>query len=200
MKNLFFLVFLSFAFFQCSNSEIVQPNLPPPPEYSISGKVTCVNNNPISDVEVMVVNTTTLESTSVLTDSEGNYQVFDLENATYEVTPSLEADIINGLTSYDVVKLSQAVLNDDLTAFERLAFDVDLDGQINMINDGNLLRNLILNIDTGNDFEDTWRFATADYDGIAGSISSALVQATTFALATDFVGLKVMDDNGDSCQ
>ena len=99
-------------------------------------------------------------SESALTDTLGSYAFTGLEpNYDYTVTPFLDGDDQNGLTTYDVVLITQHILGIQHLAspYQRIAADVNNSGSISTL-DVILLRQVILSILLEFPNSPSWRF------------------------------------------
>lgn len=108
----------------------------------------------------VTANLSGIVSESVLTDSLGGYTFTGLEpNYDYTVTPFLDGDDQNGLTTYDVVLITQHILGIQHLAspYQRIAADVNNSGSISTL-DVILLRQVILSILLEFPNSPSWRF------------------------------------------
>ncbi len=144
--------------------------------------------------------------TPVITDESGAY-IFETltEGSNYTVTPTKNVDPLNGVTTFDLVLISQHILGVELldTPYKLIAADANNSGTITTL-DLVKIQRLILGLD--NDFApiDSWCFV----DGSFAFPTPTNPFQTTFPeiypinnfteemLDVDFVGVKIGDVNG----
>lgn len=104
-------------------------------------------------------------SQSVLTDSLGHYELEGLEPTfDYTVTPYLDGDDQNGLTTYDVVLISRHILGIDHldSPYQLIAADINNSGSVSTL-DMILLRQVILSILVELPNGPSWRFVPSNH-------------------------------------
>ncbi len=145
-------------------------------------------------------------SNALPSDLDGHYAFPDLGmNADYSIAPQKDGDDTNGVTTYDLVLMSQHILGIEpfTSPYQRIAADVNRDGFITTF-DIVQTRQLILFI--LNEFPDntSWRFIDASYvfpnpqnpweEAFPEKID--LTNLTVDEMHTDFIGVKIGDVNG----
>jgi hypothetical protein len=124
--------------------------------------------------------------------------------ADYTVTPTLDLDPTNGVTTYDLVLINRHILGLEplSTPYKMIAADANKSGSITTF-DIVEIRKLILGINTAFPNNDSWRFIDAAQvftdvqnpfaDVLQEDISVAQVQSNM--MHNDFVGVKIGDVN-----
>lgn len=124
---------------------------------TIAGAIEREDESPVSGVSTDLSG---FISQSVLTDSLGTYALEGLEpEFDYTVTPFLDGDDQNGLTTYDVVLISRHILGIDHldSPYQLIAADVNNSGSVSTL-DMILLRQVILSILVEIPNGPSWRF------------------------------------------
>lgn len=168
---------------------------------TIAGAVERIDGIPVPGVEVSLSG---LISQSAQTEEAGTYQFESLEPGyDYTLTPSLSANVHNGLTTYDVVLIGQHILGiQPLTSpYQLLAADVNNSGSVSTL-DMIRLRQVILSILLEFPNQDSWRFVPRDFhfEDPANPWLHPVPAAITLndlpaagAFQQDFIGIKVGD-------
>ncbi|PHN01113.1 T9SS type A sorting domain-containing protein, partial [Flavilitoribacter nigricans] len=102
---------------------------------------------------------------SMTTGNDGHYIFSALdEGFDYTITPQLDANPLNGVSTFDLVLMSKHILGLQTldTPYKVLAADVNNDGRVTAL-DAISLRRLILNIDNKFTNNTSWRFVDASY-------------------------------------
>jgi hypothetical protein len=128
----------------------------------ITGAIATEHHLPVPNVEVRLSGSA---QRSYLTDQRGGYSLFGLkEGGDYTVTPGLNDDPLNGVSTFDLVLISKHILG--LQPFEspyqQIAADINRSGTVTTL-DLIQLRKLILHIDAEFRNNTSWRFVDADY-------------------------------------
>ncbi len=132
----------------------VDENIPP---MQLTGNIhkDCLDQEAMVDVEVNI--TPSDICPTVITNNSGNYTCVWQEGE-YTITPSKDGDDKCGISGIDLVRLSQYVNNlIPLTPHQIIAADYNGSNNVDEL-DVQQLRDLILNIDTENPFNTSWRF------------------------------------------
>ncbi|MCB0611486.1 MAG: hypothetical protein KDD12_27430, partial [Lewinella sp.] len=170
---------------------------------SISGVIETETSQSVEGVE------TNLSGNAIeqmMTGNNGTYQFAGLQtDYDYSVTPHLDANPLNGVSTFDLVLLAKHILGVQLldSPYKMIAADVNNSKSISTL-DAIQLRKLILNIDTQFSNNTSWRFVPQNYafpvpsnpwfetfpeviniNDLPGSIDDA-----------DFWGVKIGDLNG----
>jgi hypothetical protein len=102
---------------------------------------------------------------TMTTGDDGHYIFSALdEGFDYTITPQLDANPLNGVSTFDLVLMSKHILGLQTldSPYKVLAADVNNDGRVTAL-DAIALRRVILNIDTKFPNNTSWRFVDADY-------------------------------------
>jgi hypothetical protein len=135
-------------------NNIADCNTPLP---AIAGAIEREDESPVSGVDADLSGFISQSATS---DSTGGYRLEGLEpDYDYTVTPFLDGDDQNGLTTYDVVLISRHILGIDHldSPYQLIAADVNNSGSVSTL-DMILLRQLILSILVDIPNGPSWRF------------------------------------------
>jgi hypothetical protein len=141
------------------------------------------------------------------TASDGKYNFTGLEKGyDYTVTPSLDANPLNGVSTFDLVLMQKHILGIQPldSPYKMIAADINNSKSITTL-DLILLRKLILNLDTKFTSNTSWRFVDAAYrfPNPSDPWSEACPEIASInnlsgkAIA-DFVAVKIGDVNGNA--
>jgi hypothetical protein len=141
----------------------------------------------------------------VLTSSAAGRFQFDFlrEGYDYSVVPQLDKDHLNGISTFDLVLMSQHILGLKRfqSPYQMIAADVNRSGGITTL-DLIQLRKLILNLEVDFPNNTSWRFIRADYEfpdpqdpWSAPFPESGNLNNLQGTVATDFVAIKIGDVN-----
>ncbi len=190
--------------FESVNISVQDNNVPPcssPPGYAqVSG---AIQNEEGEEVEHVMVEITGDMEESEETGDDGTYQ-FDLpiEN-NYTINPERSDDPLNGVSTYDILKISQHILELDLldSPYKMIAADINRSGEITTL-DVVALRRLILYIDTTFQNNTSWRFVDANFvfpnpdDPFASSFPETYsINNLSENMQAHFIGIKTGDVN-----
>ena len=118
-----------------------------------------------STVEGVKVELNGQKSEGMTTKANGNYSFLALQTGfDYTVTPQLDANPLNGVSTFDLVLMSKHILGIKAldSPYKRIAADVNNDKRITAL-DAIALRRMILNIDSKFSSNTSWRFVDAGY-------------------------------------
>lgn len=194
----------------CETYVIIQDNMGMCPESAheplvITGKVESPANAPLENVKVVINNSSSMIH---MTDDEGHYEFEDMmRGENYSVRPIKNDDLLNGVTSMDMIIMLKHILGIDVITnpYQLIAADVDHSGDISVI-DLFKLRNVLLGVD--NEFPNnySWRFMDANYQFI--NIDNPLVEQIpqNYYIQDydnpmndlNFMGIKIGDLNGST--
>ncbi len=170
----------------------------------ITGAIATEHNLPIPNVEVRLSGSA---QRSYLTDQRGGYSLFGLEEGgDYTVTPSLNSDPLNGVSTFDLVLISKHILGLQPleSPYQQIAADINRSGTVTTL-DLIQLRKLILKIDTEFKNNTSWRFVDADYGFRQNSnpLEQAFPEVKNInnlegEEVAEFVAIKVGDVNGNA--
>jgi len=171
---------------------------------AVAGIIETENHQPVANVGVHVSGGAT---TSSLTDASGAYFLNGLEaDYDYTVTPQLNTDPLNGVSTFDLVFISKHILNEQLldSPYKMIAADINRSGNITTA-DLIQLRRMILLLDTEFPNNTSWRFvprsfvfpnpATPFAYGFPELININNLPASLLS-NQDFVAVKIGDVNG----
>jgi hypothetical protein len=126
-------------------------------------------------------------------------------NGDYTITPMRDDNHLNGVSTFDLVKISKHILNIEAldSPYKLIAADANNSGNISTL-DLVKIRKLILLIDTEFSSNTSWRFVDADYifpnpNNPWQEVFPEVINwnnLTTTELQNDFVGVKIGDVNG----
>ncbi len=136
----------------------------------------------------------------------GAFMLYKLLGKKYDVAPDKNDDLVNGVSTLDIVKITKHILGNDLlpTPYSIIAADVNKSGTVSTA-DVIALRKVILGID--NKFpagQQSWRFIKSDFifPTPTNPFETAFPEAAQINLlsnvTSDFVGVKVGDVNGSA--
>ena len=139
------------------------------------------------------------------TDASGMFS-FDLaQGGDYTVVPSYDANIENGVTTFDIVKITQHILGIQSldSAYKVIAADANNSQSVTTL-DIVAIRKVILQISESFPNNTSWRFVDADHAFADAMNPWGFAEIVNFnnldtdALTTDFVAVKVGDVNGSA--
>ena len=128
----------------------------------IAGAVATEYESPVEDV---TMNLSGQGTASMQTEADGTYSFAGLvEGYDYTIIPERDGDYLNGVSTFDLVLISQHILGVQLldSPYKRIAADVNNSESITTL-DLIQLRKLILSIDTEFSNNTSWRFVDAAY-------------------------------------
>ncbi|MEL6837612.1 MAG: hypothetical protein AAFP77_31675, partial [Bacteroidota bacterium] len=169
---------------------------------TLSGVIATEDNVTVEGVEVSVNGT---EQQSMITNADGTFSfILDL-GGDYTITPYLNAEPLNGVSTFDLVLMSKHILGVQPldSPYKRIAADVNNSQTISTL-DLIQLRKLILNIETEFQNNTSWRFVDASYNFPQPAnpwfeLFPELINENDLLadiLNADFVGVKIGDVNG----
>ncbi|WP_425412706.1 T9SS type A sorting domain-containing protein [Lewinella cohaerens] len=163
------------------------------------------NNETVEGVEVSISGGM---ASMMVTNTDGTYNFSNLAlGGDYSVTPYLNANPLNGVSTFDLVLISKHILGTQPlnSPYKQIAADVNRSSSITTL-DMIQLRKLILNIDTEFANNTSWRFVDAAYSFPVATnpwfeAFPELINENNLAgdiLDADFVGVKIGDVNGSA--
>lgn len=171
---------------------------------TIAGVIATENNAAIAGVEVSRSGNT---SQTVVTNQAGEYSFSNLETGTdLSITPYLNANPTNGVTTFDLVLISKHILGISLldSPYKMIAADANHSESITTL-DMIQIRKLVLQINTVFPNNTSWRFVDADYSfpNFTDPWQEFFPELVNFNNITemmhaDFVGVKIGDVNGSA--
>jgi len=174
---------------------------------TVSGMITNAADEMMDEVYVMVEGgATTGMMGDMTTDETGEYN-FDLGmEQNYTITPARNNDLMNGLSTMDLILLGQHLLEVQSldTPYKVIAADINNSGTVSSL-DMIALRRLILRIDENLTNNTSWRFVDADYvfSNPANPFTTTFpelinINGLSEAMQQNFIGIKVGDLNGSA--
>ncbi len=174
----------------------------PQPMVNISGYIQDEIGNMIEEVAVTINSGLTGMET---TDVAGDYLFQNLPiNSNYTVTPTKDINILNGVTTLDLVLITRHILGVQPlgTPYKMIAADVNRSNSISTLDVVNLQR-VILGLDTDFTNNTSWRFVDMDFNFpvITNPFASNFPEVISFnnlqadELASDFIAVKIGDVN-----
>ncbi|WP_367387936.1 CUB domain-containing protein [Lewinella sp. LCG006] len=172
---------------------------------TIQGVIATESNETVEGVEVSINGGM---SAMMVTNANGTYNFSNLAlGGDYTVTPYLNANPLNGVSTFDLVLMSKHILGVQPldSPYKRIAADINRSNTITTL-DMIQLRKLILNIDTQFANNTSWRFVDAAYEFPVATnpwfeAFPELINENNLAgdvLDADFVGVKIGDVNGSA--
>ncbi|RMD71512.1 MAG: T9SS C-terminal target domain-containing protein, partial [Bacteroidetes bacterium] len=191
----------------CETIIVVQDNMNAcgVPLIAIGGAIGNEEGEMVEDVVVELSGNDLFVQT---TDATGHYMFADMmAGHDYTVTPGLDADPLNGVTTYDLVLMGRHIQQVQPlgSPYKLIAADVDGSGHIS-VSDMLELRQLILHTVPTFSNNSSWRFVPADYafPDPANPFAEPFPEVINWnnldadQMASDFVAIKVGDLNGSA--
>jgi hypothetical protein len=169
---------------------------------TVAGLIATEEDEAVEGVDVEVnaglMNQTTL--------ADGQFSFALAAGGDYTVTPSLDANAGNGVTTYDLVLISRHILGVDLldSPYKVIAADANNSQSVTTL-DMVYIRMVILQIEDGFPNNTSWRFVDADHSFVQPMnpwANGGFPEVINFnnlsvdQLFADFVGVKIGDVNG----
>lgn len=175
-------------------------------QISVSGEL--INNNGEFLEPVTIVTSSEGKADVITSANDGRYNLSLPADADYTITPQKNLNPANGVSTYDLILISQHILK--IKPFESpyqyIAADVNKSGTVTIF-DMLQLRQLILRVIDDFPDNDSWRFIDATHN-FGSDVSSTLVQkfkesaevkvTDNQRFTSDFVGIKIGDINGNA--
>jgi hypothetical protein len=130
---------------------------------SISGFIFTEEMIGINNVD-LTIDPSSGNSIIIGTDTSGTFDLHVEPGLDYTIVPSKNNNHLNGVTTFDAVKMTRHILNVELldSPYKMIAADINNSKSITTF-DIVVLRKLILNIYTNYPNNTSWRFIPADY-------------------------------------
>lgn len=128
----------------------------------VAGIITTESNVEVEGVEIELSGG---KNQLLATDEQGNFHFeYLVEGYDYTIVPTLDKDPMNGISTFDLVLMSQHILGVKRfnSPYKMIAADVNRSGGITTL-DLIQLRKLILNIEVSFPSNTSWRFVRADF-------------------------------------
>ncbi len=190
----------------CTTNIIIQNNMLACSRRAISGQVMDQQGQPIEAAQIEVESTDA--NLSLMSDGNGGFEFTMPEGADYTIRPIKNNDPLNGVSTFDLVLISQHILGKRAfdSPYKYIAADVNKSGTITAF-DLVHLRQLILNIITELPNNTSWRFVDMDYEFPSKEMGMELTTTqeektirdlSGDRLGMDFLGVKIGDINGSA--
>lgn len=152
----------------CSTYIIMQTNACDPPEPLVANVAGLIHteedvDSTVAGAEVFISGPIEAE---MMTETDGAYNFNDLQGGMdYTIWPEKNDDALNGLSTADLIVLRKHLLGLDTldSPYQMIAADLDDSGTIDG-DDWDLLRRLVLHLDTMMTHTNSWRFVDAKYE------------------------------------
>lgn len=128
----------------------------------IAGQILTQAGAPMVDIEILNAG---LDLEFQQTDTDGRFSFTGLrEGNDYTVQPYYNFDMLNGVTTLDILLIGRYLLeqDDNLTAYQLIAADANRSGAVTIL-DLIQIRRVILGLDANFDNNTSWRFIPSDY-------------------------------------
>lgn len=172
----------------------------------IMGKVLQETGAPVEAVEVSAENHLAEMMDRTMTNEAGGYAFEFSRNSNVQINPYKNDDVINGVTTFDILQLRQHILGaKELDSpYRIIAADVNHSNSVTTA-DIVALRRVILQFDEEFPNNTSWRFIKADHqfsnplNPFEGEMpESATIPDLTEEMEIDFIAIKVGDLNGNA--
>ncbi len=171
-----------------------------PVDNVVSGRII---NAKGENIEGVTVHLTGGNNQLMTTQADGNYQFTLPTNIAFSVQPEKLINPLNGVSTFDLVLISQHILGVKpfTSPYQYIAADVNKSGSITSF-DLVQLRQLILNVREAFPQNNSWRFVTKDYEFYTENPAKETfpeimeVPENTHQVTVDFIGVKIGDVNG----
>ncbi|MBR9920014.1 MAG: HYR domain-containing protein [Bacteroidetes bacterium] len=170
---------------------------------AVAGLITTEYDDPVEAVMVEVNS----GQQSYETQADGLYEFQLASGNDYSVSPMLDIEPLNGVTTFDMVIISQHILGVDLldSPYQMIAADANNSGSISTL-DLLTIQKLILILEDNFPNNTSWRFVDADYEfpnpqDPWQEVFPELISYNNLAtddLEADFIAVKVGDVNGSA--
>ncbi len=169
---------------------------------SIAGAITTNANAGVEKVEMMVNGA----FSQIKTAPNGNYMIYKPVGLNYELKPERNDDFLNGVSTYDIVKLSKHILGTDVVKdpYTLIAADVNKSNTISTA-DVIALRKAILGLTQNfGATQKSWRFVKKDFtfpnplSPLSSPFPESNILSLTANVAADFMAIKIGDLNGSA--
>ena len=190
----------------CIANLIIQNNTMSCANRAISGEIVDQKGRPIEEVNVEVMSTDA--NLSLVSNGNGGFEFSLPDGADYTIRPEKNDNPLNGVSTYDLVLISQHILGIKPfdNPYQYIAADVNKSGTITAF-DLVQTRQLILNITLTFPNNNSWRFVDMDHEfaNIADGMNLSSDQEEKTIrnisgdrLGMDFLGVKIGDINGSA--
>ena len=160
------------------------------------------------EVEEVMVDISGGAGNPFMTSNSGLYEFLNLPvDNNYVLTPEKDVNPLNGVTTYDLVLISQHILGAQLldSPYKIIAADANNSGSVTTLDLVNI-RRVILNIDSQFSGNTSWRFVDMDFvfPNPANPFQTTFPEVISLnnfnndEMAADFVGVKIGDVNASA--
>jgi hypothetical protein len=167
---------------------------------AIAGAITNTANVGVEKVEIMVNGA----ASQIMTSNVGNFMLYKPMGQSYVVKPQKDDDPLNGVTTFDLVRMSKHILGLEPITDPYLIVAADVNRN-NMVTASDIvtLRKAILGISKNLAPNQSWRFIKKDYvfpttSPLGQSIPDSYQMLLGSPMTTDFIAVKIGDLNGSA--
>ena len=171
-------------------------------ETHLGGNIQTVSGNVISGVPVFVTGEVSLAN---VTNSSGDYEFCTIPaGSSFTVTPSVELDIHDGVTTFDIMVIARHILGSEIITdpYYLIAADVNNSGSISALDIIGIQRVILGQADTF-DNNSGWRAVLSDYVFGSNPLQENFPEAAIFenfdpnnSSNIDFIAIKIGDVDG----
>ncbi len=188
----------------CISTVEVQNNMLACTRRLASGTLLDPKGQPIEGAVIYIQNETTRQP--ILSDHKGSYEATLPAEGDFIIKPDKNTEPLNGVSTYDLVQISQHILSEKLfdAPWQFIAADANNSGTVTAY-DIVLIRQLILNILPAFPHNTSWRFIDKNIQLKANAPqidpNAEEIRLPTFSgdrLGMDFLGIKIGDVNGSA--
>ncbi len=171
---------------------------------TISGALMTEEHEMTDNVMLTLENSNAVNFSQLSTD--GNFMFPVILNQNYTLTPERDDDLLNGISTYDLILMGRHLLETELldSPYKLIAADINNSGSVTTL-DMIALRRLILHIDNSIDNNTSWRFVESEYvfADPTNPFASTFPEVSNFNGITqsqiaDFMAIKIGDLNGSA--
>lgn len=187
----------------CITSLNVQDNsgICPKTGGTLAGRIYTEYGATVQNTEVTVMN-----NGSMMTAADGNFNFNVDGNSTYTIVPKKDINVLNGVSTFDLVKITKHILGKEkfTSPYQYIAADVNASGDVSTF-DIIQLRKLILDLTDEFSNNTSWRFVDASYDFQTDEpLNEPFPEQIQINAASgsqpnlDFIAVKIGDINGNA--
>jgi Cohesin domain/HYR domain len=169
---------------------------------SIAGAIKTSGGDGVENVDLKVDGTTS----QIMSSKTGAYMIYKNIGKKYDVAPEKNDDLMNGVSTLDIVKMTKHILGTDLlpTPYSIIAADINKNNSISTA-DIIALRKVILGLESKfPNGQQSWRFVKSDFifPNPTNPFETAFPEIAKIDLNTnatsDFTAVKIGDVNGSA--
>ena len=167
----------------------------------VAGAIKTDAGTPVTNVEIAASGDMT---SSFTTTNDGLFEFPTAEGNDITVTPMRNDDAANGVSTFDLIKISRHILNVELldSPYKMIAADANNSGNISTV-DLVAVRKVILRVEDSFPNNTSWRFIDKDQIFTGNPLNSVINEVVSVndisgVQAANFVAVKVGDVSGDA--